>query len=104
MLSPHHFGYLSTLKAGEQAKAIMSCIIRKPVSGVPTTSGSNQTVQLQKMVRGLKFQILEEEGLHYLCCKNEGTDQLHIYHAADLRLCFPWTHIHKAGFLMTRLT
>ena len=27
------------------------------------------------MVIGLKFQILEEEGLYYLCSKNKGDDQ-----------------------------
>ena len=36
-------------------------------------------VQPQKMARGLKFRILEVEGLYYLCIENKG---------ADLRLCF----------------
>ena len=40
------------------------------------------------MVRALKFQMLEEEGLYYLHGKNKGTDQLHGNHAADLQLCF----------------
>ena len=48
------------------------------------------------MARGLKFQMLEVEGLYYLCSKDKGADQLrdyptadlHDYHAAELRLCF----------------
>ena len=30
----------------------------------------------QKMVRGLKFRIWEEEGLYYICSENTGDDQL----------------------------
>ena len=39
---------------------------------------------------GLKFFIQEAdlEGLHYLCIKNKGADQLHSYCTADLGLCF----------------
>ena len=40
------------------------------------------------MARGLKFRILEVEGLYYLCSENKGADQLLGYHEADLRLCF----------------
>ena len=38
------------------------------------------------MIRGLKFQIKEVEGLYYihLCCDNKGADQLRNYRAADL--------------------
>ena len=47
--------------------------------------------------RGLKFRILEVEG--FTDCTiygaNKGADQLHGYHAADLRLCF---HICKIRF------
>ena len=39
-----------------------------------------QTVQLQKMVRGLKFRIQKVEGLYYLCNENKGADQLRGYH------------------------
>ena len=55
-------------------------------------------IQLQKMARGLKFQILEVEGLLYLYCrKNIGTDQLHV-------LSVPlFSHMQKAGFLMMLL-
>ena len=35
----------------------MSRVMRKPTFGFPTWSDSNQDVQLQKMVRGLKFRI-----------------------------------------------
>ena len=38
----------------------------------------------------------EVEGLYYLCRENKGSDQLHGYHAADLRLGF--SHIQKSRF------
>ena len=63
--------------------------MRKPRFWFPTWSITNQTVQLQKMARGLKFQIKEVEGLYYLCSENKGADQLRGYRVADLRLCFP---------------
>ena len=53
------------------------------------------------MARGLKFGILEVEGLYYPCSENKGADQLCGYRTADLRLCF--SHMQKAGFLITRL-
>ena len=31
--------------------------VRKPVTGFPTSSDTNRTVQLQNVARGLKFQI-----------------------------------------------
>ena len=68
--------------------ANMSRVARKPVFGFPTRSDTNRAVQPQKMARGLKFWIYEEEGLYYLCSKNKGADQLCSYCAADLRLCF----------------
>ena len=43
-------------------------------SGFPTRSDTNQAVQSQQMARGLKFRILEVEGLYYLCSKNKGAD------------------------------
>ena len=54
----------------------------------PTWSDTNQTVQLQKMARSLKFRIYVVEGLYYLYSENKGADQLHGYREADLRLCF----------------
>ena len=53
-----------------------------------TLSDTNRAVQQQKMVRGLKFQILEVDGLYYQCSENKGADQLRGYRKADLRLCF----------------
>ena len=44
-------------------------------SGFPTCSETNQAEQLQKMARGLKFQIYKVEGLYYLCSENKGADQ-----------------------------
>ena len=57
-------------------------------SGFLTRSDTNQPVQSQKTARSFKFQILEEEELHYLCSENKGADQLCSYCTADLRLCF----------------
>ena len=48
------------------------------------------------MVRGLKFQIYEVEGLYYLYSKNDDADQLHGYCAADLRLMY--SHMRKSRF------
>ena len=46
----------------------MSLVMRKPVfGGILTRSETNRAVQLQKIARGLKFRIKEEEGLYYLC-------------------------------------
>ena len=62
--------------------------MRKPTVWFPTWSDTNQAVQLQKMARGLKFQIKEVEGLYYPCSENKGADQLRGYCEADMRLCF----------------
>ena len=70
----------------------MSPVMRKPTFWFPTWSDTNQTVQLQVMARGLKFQINKVEGLYYLSSENKGADQLRGYRKADLRLCF---HICK---------
>ena len=45
---------------------------------VPTWYDTNQTVQLQKMSRGLKFRGKKVEEL-YLCSEKKGTDQLRGY-------------------------
>ena len=62
--------------------------MRNQSSGFPTRFHTNQAVQPHKMARGLKFWILEVEGLYYLCSENKGADQLRGYREADLRLCF----------------
>ena len=55
----------------------MSRDVRKPVfGGFPTRSDKNEAVQPQKIARGLKFRLKEEQGLYYLCSENKGTDQL----------------------------
>ena len=53
--------------------------MRKPTIWVPTRSDINQTVQSLKQARSLKFRILAEEEVYYLCSG---------YREADLRLCF----------------
>ena len=62
--------------------------MRKPTFLFSTFSDTNQAVQLQKIARGLKFQIWKVEGLYYLCSENKGADQLRGYREADLRLGF----------------
>ena len=66
----------------------MSRDVRKLTFWFLTWSETNQAVQLQKMVRGLKFRIKKVEGLYYPYSENKGADQLHRYREADLRLCF----------------
>ena len=60
--------------------------MREPTFLFPTWSDTNQAVQ--KMARGLKFQIQKVEGLYYPCRENKGADQLRGYRKADLGLCF----------------
>ena len=62
--------------------------MRKPSSGFPTRSDTNQSVQSQKMVRAMEFRIYEVEGLYYPYSENKGADQLRGYCKADLHLCF----------------
>ena len=72
-------------------------------SGFPTRPGTNwpAQVQLQKMVRSLKFWIYKVEELYHLCSKNKGADQLRSYCEAESGPLF-W-HRQKSGFLVTRL-
>ena len=75
----------------------MNCFMRKPALSL-CMSDTNQTVQPQKMPRGVKFPTWEVVEWYYLCSETKGTDQLCSFHAADLHLCF---HIcKKADFLM----
>ena len=62
--------------------------MKKPMFWFPTSSDTNQSVQLQKMARGFKFRFQKVEGLYYLCSENKDADQLRGYRKADLRLCF----------------
>ena len=62
--------------------------MRKPTFWFPTWSDTNQAVHLQKMARGLKFQIKVVEGFYYPYSENKDADQLRGYREADLRLCF----------------
>ena len=75
---------------------------KKRSSGFLTMFDTNRPVQLQKMIRDLKFCIQEIEGLYYPSSENKGADQLLGYREADLRLLF--SHMQKAGFLRTWLT
>ena len=53
-------------------------------SGLSTRSDTNPAVQPQKMASGLE--ILDLEGLYYICSENKGADQLPDFHAADMGL------------------
>ena len=77
----------------------VSHIVRKPVFGV--SKQVQAQTRPQKIARGLKFQILQVEELHYLCSKNKDNDQLRGYCAADL--CLLFLHMQKAGLYMTKL-
>ena len=55
------------------------------------------------MERGSKFRIFEVEGLYYLYGKNKDADQLRSYPAERSRSAPLFSHMQKAGFLMTRL-
>ena len=54
----------------------------------PNRFDTNRAVQAQKPAGSLKFRILKEEEVYYLCSENKGADQLRGYREADLRLCF----------------
>ena len=54
----------------------------------PNRSDTNQSVQLQKQARSLKFWSQVEEELYYPSSGDKGADQLRGYREADLRLCF----------------
>ena len=81
---------LAQLMQGRTVSTVqhLSRVMRKPTMWILTRSDTNQAVQLQKMARGLKFRIVKEEVLYYLCSENKGADQLRSYREADLRLCF----------------
>ena len=50
-------------------------------------SQTNQSVQLLKMIKGLKFQIFAEVGFIYQCSENKGKITTW-FHVADLQFCF----------------
>ena len=60
--------------------------MRKSAFWFPTRSDTNQTVEQQKMARGLNFKKVE--GLEYKRRENKGADQLCAYRKSDLHLCF----------------
>ena len=62
--------------------------MRKPVFGISNQVLHNPGCTATEDARGLKLRIKVEEVLHYTGSENKDTDQLRIYCAADLRLCF----------------
>ena len=62
--------------------------MRKLTICFPTWSDTNQSVQIQKIARGLKFRIEKVEGSYFLCSENNSADQLRFYREADLHLYF----------------
>ena len=73
---------------------------RNRSSGFSTRSDTNRAVQLQMIGRCLKFRILEEEGLYYLCSKKKALISCAV--TAQLICGFVFAYA-KAGFLMTCL-
>ena len=67
------------LKPASSARENISRDMRKQTFWFPTWSNTNQTAQLQKMARGLKFRIWKVEGMYDLCSENKGADQLRGY-------------------------
>ena len=67
--------------------------MRKPtrIFGFLTLSDTNWPVQPLKKAISMKFRILEEEGLYYLCSENKGAD--HLCSAAPL-----FSHMQVVGF------
>ena len=62
-----------SLRAGTDCGAFYTGLcVRKQTIWVPIRSDTNQAVQSQKMVKGLKFCIQAEEGLYYPCSENKG--------------------------------
>ena len=51
----------------------------KKSEGFPTRFDTSRPQQPQEMARSLTFQILEEEGMYYICSKNKVADQLCSY-------------------------
>ena len=76
--------------------SLLAMLQENQLAGFPTRFDTNQAVQPQKIVKGLKCWIYKVEGLYYLCSENKGTDQLHGYGPADMRP-------QKPGFRMTCL-
>ena len=67
----------------------LSLVMRKAVFGVSTRSYIKPAVLPQKMAKGLKFLDLGSRGIVLSTCRKiKGADQLHIYCAAYLHLCF----------------
>ena len=83
-----HYSMVEAFSSNFRWTTKLSPVMRKPTFWFPTWSDTNRAVQLQKMARGLKFRILKEEGMYYLCSENKGADQLRCYREAGLRLCF----------------
>ena len=48
------------------------------------------------MARGLKFRIQEKYELYYLCCENNGANQLRGYRLVELNICMGMS-IHDAA-------
>ena len=70
-------------------KAIISAALPGNLSsGSFSRSNTNLSVQPQKMVLGLKFQLQKIDGLYHRCSKKKHADQLCVCPAADLYLHF----------------
>ena len=61
--------------------------MRKPSSGFPMRSDTNQTVKPQKMARVLKYRINEEQWLHYLCSETKALINCAVTLCPGFRIC-----------------
>ena len=79
--------------------------MRKPTFWFPTWYDTNKAVQLQKMARGLKFRILEVEGLYmsYLCSKHKGNDPLRGYRSHDAAHISPQSTFSDLSLLHAKI-
>ena len=80
----------------------MNRVTGKPTICFLNRSDRSWSISPQKMARSWKFWIFKVEDLYYSRNRYEkkGTDQLHGYCEADLRLCF---QLQIVGFLTTQL-
>ena len=68
--------------------------MRKPTFWFPTSSDTNQAVQLQKMARGLNFRIKKVEELFYLCSENKALVCIFVFTYAKCWFSHDAAHIN----------
>ena len=77
----------------------MSRLVGKPTMWLLNRSDTNRPVQSQKMARGLKFRIYEEEELYYPCKENKGAEPLAVTAKLICVFVFAYAHCFLMGLL-----